>query len=181
MRRLGRGDSAPTAVVARAGLERGERVLADGLAADGTWLLGTRDHVVLVPGSPEPATRLPWERVENADWDRDAERLRIEEVGEFGRVRPVHTFTMTEPRRLLQLIRERVTASVVLSRRVAITGKRGLTVVARRPPRGLGEITWACEYDAGIDPTDPFVAQAAAEGVRDAQDELGPGRGPILR
>ena len=65
------------------------------------------------------------ERVETADWDRDEERLRVAEVGEFGHVRPVHTFTVTDPGRLLQMVRERVTASVLVQRRVTVEGRTG--------------------------------------------------------
>ncbi len=48
----------------------------------------------------------------------DEERLRITGVGEYGRPQPSYTLTVPEPARLLQLIRERVTASIVLQRRV---------------------------------------------------------------
>jgi hypothetical protein len=143
-------------------------VLASASTTDGTWLLGTRDALVLVgPASvgerSAGTTRLPWERVETADWDRDIDRLRVAEVGEFGKVRSVHTFTVRDPGRLLQLVRERVTASVVVQRRVVVAG----------------EITWALEYDAGVDPGEPAVREAADAGLRAAQDELGTVRPPV--
>ena len=50
------------------------------------------------------------------------------------------------------MVRERVTASVVLQRRVVVRGKQGLFVVARRAPNGDGAITWAYELDAGSTP-----------------------------
>ena len=71
------------------------------------------------------------------------------------------------------MVRERVTASVLLQRRVLVSGRRGLTVIARRPPRGPGAITWAYDFDPGVDPSDPVVAQAAEEGLRAAKEELG--------
>ena len=84
-----RAAKVPADVLARAGLPRGDKVLAHTQAADGSWLLGTRDALVLVPGDAAAASvRLPWEQVETADWDRDEERLRVAEVGEFGR--PAH-------------------------------------------------------------------------------------------
>lgn len=172
-----RGDAVPAEVVERAALPRSDKVLASAASTDGCWLLGTRDALVIV--EPLETIRLPWERVETADWDRDEERLRVAEVGEFGQVRPVHTFTVPDPGLLLAMVRERVTASVLLQRRVTVSGKRGLTVIARRPPRGRGEIIWACEYDAGVDPDDPAVRRAADEAVRSARDELGPGPQPI--
>ena len=45
-----RAAKVPAEVVARAGLTRGDSVLAAAEAEDGTWLLGTRDALVLIPG-----------------------------------------------------------------------------------------------------------------------------------
>jgi hypothetical protein len=150
---LGRTAPAPADVVARAGLSRGEKVLAAARSEDGTWALGTRDALVVLPPEEQAAghTRIPWEHVQSADWSRDDDRLRVSEVGEYGRPRPVHELVLAEPGLLLQLVRERVTASVVVQRRVEVTAGRGLTVVGRRPPRG-GEVTWAYELDPGVDP-----------------------------
>ena len=168
---FGKRDAVPAEMLSRAGLARGERVLAHAPADDGTWVLGTRDALVVV--EPADTIRLAWETVESADWDRDTGRLEVAEVGEFGQPRPVHRFTLDDPRRLLQLVRERVTASVLLQRRVDVRGRRGLTVIARRPPRGSGEITWAYELDPGLDPADPEVARAAEDGLRAARQDVG--------
>jgi hypothetical protein len=162
----------PSQVLDAAGLRPGERVLAGTLADNGaTWLLGT--HSALHVVREGAGVRVPWERVERADWDRDEERLVVTEVGEFGRVRPRHTFGVEEPGLLLELVRERVTASVVLQRRVPVAGKRGLTVIGRRPPAGDGEVAWAFEFDPGVDPEDPAVVAAAEAALRTAQDDLG--------
>jgi hypothetical protein len=183
VRRLfGRSGKVPPEVFDRAGLA-GERVLASAAGRDGTWLLGTREALVVVRppdegNRPADTVRLPWEDIETADWDRDEDRLRVAEVGTFGQARPVHVFTLPEPGLLLQLVRERVTASVLLQRRVVVSGKRGLMVVARRAPTGRGEITWTYEFDEDVDPDDPAVREAAALGLRSAQDELGPGPEP---
>lgn len=174
MKRLwGRTAPAPADVVARAGLSRGEKVLAAARSEDGTWVLGTRDALVLLPEDEAAGpTRIAWEQVQAADWSRDDDRLRVSEVGEYGRPRPVHEVVLAEPDLLLQLVRERVTASVVLQRRVEVGGGRGLTVVGRRPPRG-GEVAWAYELDAGLDPDDQVVRSAAEAGLRSAAEELG--------
>ena len=163
----------PAEVLARADLPRGDRVLARAVSDDGTWLLGTRDALVMV--KPDGTIRVAWERVETADWDRDKGRLRVAEVVEFGEVRPVHVFSVPDPGRLLPMVRERVSASVLLQRRVVVSGRRGLTVIARRPPRGRGDITWAYEFDVGMDPEAPAVQQATEEALRAAQQELGEG------
>ena len=183
----------PAAVLAAATLAHGEKVHAATSTTDDRWLLGTREALHVVP-TPKPApvgeqsreaaaqppsvvepveTRIPWESVERADWDRDEEQLVVTEVGEFGRVRPRHVFPVSEPGLLLELVRERVTASVVLQRRVFTDGTRGLLVIGRRPPTGEGEVMWAYQFDAGVDPEDPAVAAAAEEGLRAAQADLG--------
>ena len=193
MKRLfSREPDVPHDVVARAGLPRGTKVLAAAGDRAGTWLLGTRDHLVVVPsvvepvdpGSPvvEPGSpvvepvetrHIPWEHVESAEWRRDDDRLRVSEIGEYGRPRPVHEFLIDDPGQLLTFVRERVTASVVLQRRVVVRDRRGLTVVARRAPGGTGDLTWAYELDEGLDPDDPVVREMAERGVRTAAEELG--------
>jgi hypothetical protein len=70
-------------------------------------------------------------------------------------------------------VRERVTASVVLQRRVLTEGKKGLLVIGRRSPVGDGEVFWAYDFDPGVDPEDPSVMALAEAGLRAAQDDLG--------
>lgn len=167
----------PGDVLSRVSARRGEKVLAATEAADGTWLLGTREALHIVRPSTASAesadTRIAWEDVERVDWNREEARLVVSEVGEFGRVRPQHVFAVSEPRLLLELVRERVTASVVLQRRVLTHGKRGLLVIGRRPPARDGEVLWSYEFDAGVDPDDPDVMAAAEAGLRAAREELG--------
>jgi hypothetical protein len=150
-------------------------VLAWAESGSGLVVAGTRDALYVVSAGSQIETRLPWEQVEAADWDRDTSRLRISEVGSWGEERVEHTLTIEEPRRLLELVRERVTASVVLQRHVALQGKRGVRVIARRAPRGDRPLQWVYEYDEGIDPGDPFVRHAAAEALAAARDEVDPG------
>lgn len=144
----------------------GERLLAWATTVDGRVVGGTRD-ALYVP------QRLPWELVEAADWDNETSELRVSEVGSWGDVRPEHRFEIDEPGRLLELVRERVTASVLFQRQVPIAGRRGLRVIARRAPGLASEIRWVYEYDEGIDPEDPRVRLAAAEALAAARDEVG--------
>ncbi|PVG83546.1 hypothetical protein DDE18_09350 [Nocardioides gansuensis] len=137
-------------------------------------MAGTRDALYLESAAGGGTTRLPWERVEAADWDRDADLFRVAEVGSWGEERREHAFALTEPGRVLELVRERVTASVVLQRHVPVRGRRGLRVVARRAPRGDQPIAWFYEYDEGVDPDDPTVAAAARRALAAALDEVGP-------
>ena len=157
----------------------GERVLAWCHDSDGRVVAGTRDAFYLprVPASspvgPVETLRLPWEQVEDADWDADASVLRLSEVGTWGAPRPVHRLTLVEPTLLLQLVRERVTSTVVLQRHVPIKGRRGLRVIARRAPGGDRAVSWVYEFDEGVDPADPAVRAAAEAALAQAQDEVG--------
>lgn len=158
----------------------GEKVLAwaeTGSVADTSTsgaVAGTRDALYLSLVEPGETIRIPWERVEAADWDLDTSILRVSEVGSWGEVRPEHLLTIEEPGRLLELVRERVTASVVLQRHVALEGRRGVRVIARRAPRGDQPLQWVYEYDEGIDPDAPSVRAAAEEALAAARDEVGP-------
>lgn len=170
MRLFHRAPAPPDDVLERAGLRRGERPLAHAEARDGSWLVGTRSRLLLVDS--RGVVSLPWEQVEQADWDRDSGRLRVSEVGDYGQRRASYSFDVDEPRLLLQLLRERVTNSVVLQRRVTVRGRQGFSVIARRNPDG-GEIAWMHEYDPGVDPDDPEVQRLAEAALREAQAEVG--------
>ena len=168
--RLFSGGGVPADVRDRAGLARGDKVLASAQAADGSWLLGTRRSLVLLLS--EGVEHLAWEEVEDAAWDQEEGRLRVTGVGSYGEPRPSYDFTMEDPALLLQLIRERVTASIVLQRRVPVRGKLGLTVIGRRSPVG-GPVAWMHAYDPGLDPGDPEVVAVADLALVKAQAEVG--------
>lgn len=128
---------------------------------------GTRD-ALYVPG------RIPWEQVASADWDNDTDTLRVVEVGSFGEPAPVHALVLNDAGRLLQLVRERVTASIVVQRHVPVTGRRSVRILARRPP-GLAaaDLAWFVEYDEGLDPADPAVAAVVDEALALARADVG--------
>ncbi len=116
--------------------------------------------------------RVAWEQVEAADWDAETDTLRVSEVGSWGEQRVEHDLVLEEARRLLELVRERVTASVVYQRQVALGPRRGLRVVARRAPAGTGEVRWFYEYDEGVDPDDPVVQDVAREALALARQQV---------
>ena len=153
--------------------QRKERMLASTTAASGETVAGSRD--ALFVGD----RRIPWEEVEAADWDSDSDTLRVSEVGAWGEERREHSVVLEEPGRLLELVRERVTASVLLQRHVRVRGRRGVRVVARRAPSGDRPIAWFFEYDEGVDPDDPEVRAAATATLASCREEVGDG--PDLR
>jgi hypothetical protein len=148
-------------------LATGERPLASTTTEDGATVAGTRDALHL------DDLRIPWEVIEKADWDADSSTLKITEVGTWGEVRPVHKVVVADPGRLLQLVRERVTASVVLQRHVPVHGRRGLFVIARRAPRGNQPLQWVYEFQEGVDPDDPAVRRAAEAALEQARHDVG--------
>lgn len=163
---VGGGPHVPDEV--RAALGR-ERTLAAARAEDGTWLVGSRDQLHAVG---ETTRSWPWEQVLRADWDEDERRFELVPVGEFGRPVERRSFVLDDAADLLGLVRERVSASVVLQRRVPVSGKRGFLVFGRRPPRG-GDVAWAFELDEGVDPDDPAVRSAMDRALTEAQGSLG--------
>lgn len=153
-----------------ASLRRGERLLAWAGATSGDLVGGTRDALHLPDREPP---RLPWEEIASADWDADERELHVVEVGTYGEVRPEHRLALTDPDRLLSLVRERVTASIVVQRHVPVRGQQGLRVLGRRAPGGHGAIAWFVDYDEGLDPADPDVAAVADEALSSARGDVG--------
>jgi hypothetical protein len=151
-------------------LGQGESELARADSEAGL-VVGTRD-ALYVPTSVGHV-RVPWEQVESADWNSEGDVLRVREVGTWGERRPEYLLSIADPGRLLELLRERVTSTVVLQRHVPVDGTRGVRVIARRAPSGQREVTWMFEYDEGIDPADPLVAQAAERALATAQADVG--------
>lgn len=141
----------------RAEVAPGERVLAIAPSPEGA-VTGTRVALYL------PGARIPWEQVYAADWDAEAGVLTVSEMGEWGRPRPVHRVSLEDPARLLQLLRERVTASLLLQR--PFPGGR---VVARRS--AAGEIAWFVDFDEGVDPA--HAADDAQQALAAARLEVG--------
>lgn len=166
----GHGGGVPPEVLA-VGTLHGEKVLASARAVDGIWLLATRERLSAVRGDDVVALR--WEEVRRAEWDRDSATLTVEAVRDYGQPVSRVAYEVEEPGPLVALVRERVDASVLLQRRVMVVGKRGFTVVARRPPSGPGALVWSCELDPGIDPDDSVVATAMDLAIGEAKESLG--------
>lgn len=145
-----------------------ERLLA--WAGRGDDVVGGTRAAVYLP------QRVPWEQVASAEWDDDESTLRVVEVAPYGDVNPVHTVRLDDvagAARFLQLVRERVSASIVLQRHVAVRGRLGVRVLGRRAPGGRGQIAWFVEYDDRLDPSDPLVAAVVDRALAAAQADVG--------
>ena len=143
------------------------RPLARATTVEGIVVAGTRDALRI------GELTIPWEQVQSAEWDKEGAALVVAEVGHWGEERPIHRLAIPEPGRLLQLVRERVTASIVLQRHVAVDGRRGVFIIGRRAPSGHGPIAWIFEFQDGIDPADPAVQLLAQGALQSARADVG--------
>jgi hypothetical protein len=146
-------------------LEVGERVLATGEATSGTVI--ATDRRLLVPAD-EGFHPIGWESVDRASWDRDGELLLVVETGPMGSGPRHHRLQVEEPGRLVDVVREQVNASMVITRYLPISGERGVRVTGRRR-RTQDRLRWVVAVDDGLHLDDPEVrakVDAAVAAVR---------------
>lgn len=160
----------PEEVTARLVLDQGERPLAWAAGRDGEWYVGTDRAVHLAHDGA--FRKLGWEHVERADWHSDTERLAVVETADWGEPERRTEISMADPGRLLELLRERVTKSIVCTLYAPVRGRAGLTVVGRRSPVSDGPVAWSYLLANSLDPNDPLVAEVAARTLEQAQREL---------
>jgi hypothetical protein len=157
----------PAAVRAALPVEPGERVLVHAPIADGGYAVAT-DRALLLPDG----TRLPWHRIDRCQWEETQGSPGaggLEVVTTEG-VR--HRVALPEPGRLPEAARERVIASIVVSRHVRLTEQGGVRLVARRSP-GAERPVWELIYDEGLDPSDPGLRAAADQALAGVRRSLG--------
>lgn len=160
----------PAEIVSGLGLRPGERVLASASGFTDEWFVGS-DLALYLP-QQSGHRRLDWEQIERADWQRETDRLSIVEVAAGGVPERTTVVRIDEPGHLLELLRERVTKSVVCSIYSRVRGSAGVSVVGRRSPSGKGPMTWAYVLSPSLDPDDPDVERAAQATLEQAQREL---------
>lgn len=131
-------------------------MLASGSGPEGE-LVATSRRLIFPSGS------LGWEQIERATWDGDENVLDVYEVAMSGSRPRLRRVAITERGRLVEVVREQVTASVVISRHVPIRGRQGVRVTGRRMPDG--DLSWRAVLDHGIDPNDPATRTQINEAV----------------
>jgi hypothetical protein len=137
-------------------------------AGDPAYVVAT-DRALHVGALWSPS-RIPWDRIVKAGWDdpvlelvvqpqpggrSEVVRLRIDEAGEV----PV-------------VVRERVTASIVVQQHLELDAEKGALAVARRDS-DTGELRWAVVFDPGLDPADPRLRARADAALADLRSQLG--------
>jgi hypothetical protein len=128
-------------------LEPGERFLAHAAATNGPVV--ATNHRLILP-TPAGTHAIDWVDIERAGWNGGEEALVVIEAAPVGDRPRRHRVALAAEQRLLDVIREQVQASVVLSRHVPIMEERGVRISARRRP-GDSRLTWKVAVDAGLD------------------------------
>lgn len=142
--------------------------LASASAGQDANLSGTRDALVVAHPDGEQQS-WPWERLHGAEWDRDSATLTIRPLLTDGAPGEAVSFNLEDGDRLLQLVRERISASVVLQRPVRLTGGT-VRLVGRRRPGAVGPISWTVDHGR-LDPADPVVAAEVARAIEVVRGE----------
>ena len=147
-------------------LHRREPLLAVARLVDGSWVAATPRALVL------PGRRVDWSTVAHAEWSDERSQLRVDQLRTSDAEAETHRLVLDEPGRLPEVVRDRVTSSIVASRHTPVDGRAGVRVVARRVP-GEDELHWQVVVDRGLDPADPRVRAASDTAVSDLRRELG--------
>ncbi|MEO7981320.1 MAG: hypothetical protein ABI807_10575 [Sporichthyaceae bacterium] len=143
-------------------LEPGEKAIAAALG-DAGWVVATGRALVTSSG------RMPWTEVAHAQWYDEEQVLAVDPVaGEGQRL----LIRLAEPGRLPETVHERVMASIVLSRRVAVPGGGGVRLVARRG-QGRDPVRWQVVPDDGTDLAAPGVQEFVDDALARLRGELG--------
>jgi hypothetical protein len=161
--KLRRGSRLPDEARASLPLEPGERVIAEARTGANTWVAATGTALV------RPEGRTAWADVAHAQWYADEDVLAVDPVPGAG---PAVRLHLVDPGRLPETVRERVVASIVLSRRVALPGGGGVRLVARRGG-GSDEVVWQRVPDEGTDLADPAVRAVVDAALDRMRGELG--------
>jgi hypothetical protein len=146
-------------------LDRGERTLATAPTRGGSYVVATSTALHL-PTPTGGFLRLPWERVDQASW-KDG-WLHVHETSGG----PEHHVRLTEPGSVPETVRERVTATVVISHSATLPGGATVRIAGRRPATG-GDVRWSFVFGAGQDPSDPGLRAQAEQLLEDLRRQTG--------
>jgi len=147
------------------GLDKRERILAWTKDPRGRYLVATEAGLIL-QRAPSEYGRIGWEQIEQASFRDGHVYLEVDEGAP-------QTTSLAIPAlddiQLPIVVRDRVTASIVVNQHVPIDGKLGVRVVARRRP-GDDRLVWRYWPDPKleVDSRIEGLAEAAVSDVRAA-------------
>lgn len=163
--RLLRANRLPAPVRDALAFERGERTLAFAPTRGGSYVVATSTALHLPTPSGDFA-RLPWERVDQASW-KDG-WLHVHETSGGAE----HHIRLAAPGSVPETVRERVTATVVVSQHARLPGGGTVRIAGRRPPGG-DEVRWSFVFEGGLDPSDPGLRAQAEQLLEDLRRQTG--------
>ena len=129
----------------------GEHALTVGRTPSGAVVVVT-GHALYLPTRSGEVRRVPWDHVTHATWESP-----VLEVHAGG---PPMRVLLEAPGRVPEAVRERVTASIVVSERVELGVAGGAQIIGRRSELGP-QLRWTITFDHGLDPDDPALRAAA--------------------
>jgi hypothetical protein len=144
------------------GLEQGERVLATAPGAGGQ-VAATDRRLIWPEGS------IHWFEVDRASWDGDANQFDVLPVPASDHAKR-YRIPISEPGRLVDVVREQVIASVVITRHVPLDGRSGVRVTGRR--KEDGSLVWHAVLDAGVDIDQPQIRERLDSAVAQVRSEV---------
>ncbi|MBD0292832.1 MAG: hypothetical protein ICV70_04555 [Jiangellaceae bacterium] len=148
-------------------LESGERVLAHATTPDGPAV--ATDRRLLFPTADGTAA-VAWDDVDRATWSGEEGLLVVVETPPLGARRREHRLRIDDGRTFLDVVREQVNASIVISRYLPIEPGRGVQVIGRRRPDQT--LRWVVRPDAGLDVDAPGTRQRIAAAVAEVRAEV---------
>jgi len=156
-------------VLAGLSLGPGERVLCAAQDLERTACLVATNHSFAVLGPDGvPLRRLPWHEVDHGSWQRESGRLTVT----FTDGSRPGQWRLDEQGHLLQALRERVQASVVLSQELSLSGRRTGRAVIRQD-LASGELLEQVVLGRGVRATDPEVAAAVGAALEYLREQVG--------
>lgn len=164
--RRGRRPTLPAGAGEVLGLTPADRVLA-WAALPGGGLAAATVAGIAVATPTGRRIRRPWVEVDHAAWDDDSGTLAVWWVGS----RQPTGLEVGQGSFLPEVVHERVRASVVLTREVAVPGGRTVTVALRKAADG--SLATQTVAPPGVRLDDPDVAAAIARAEAGLRDDAG--------
>jgi len=149
-------------------LARGERLLASDVTSDGSAIAATTHRLVV--SADDGLTSIGWANIERATFDQESGQLVVVETADLA-ARPHRHLLRVDAPTVLDVIREQVKASVVLTRHVALSNGTSVRVTARRLPES-GAMAWTVGVDAGLDVSDPEIRGRIDSAIAAVRAEL---------
>jgi hypothetical protein len=164
--RTARRPGLPAEAAAALELEPGQRVLAwAALSGGGTAAATVEGLRVMTPRGR--LVRRPWVDVDHAAWDEESATLVVWWVGS----RQTTPLEVGEGSFLPEVVHERVRASVVFTREVALPGGLSATVALRKAADGA--LSTQVVAGRGVDTDDPQVAAVLARARAGLREDVG--------